>query len=56
MSGYTVADHLVDRLAELGVDRVFGVLGQGKRGKGKGCGKGDRFDGGHGLAPEGDWR
>ncbi|MDD7965269.1 alpha-keto acid decarboxylase family protein [Actinomycetospora lemnae] len=27
MSGYTVADHLVDRLAELGVDRVFGVPG-----------------------------
>ncbi len=24
---YTVADHLVDRLAELGVDRVFGVPG-----------------------------
>ena len=27
MSEYTVADHLVDRLAELGVDRVFGVPG-----------------------------
>ncbi|GAA1855515.1 alpha-keto-acid decarboxylase [Pseudonocardia ailaonensis] len=27
MSGYTVADHLVDRLAELGVDRIFGVPG-----------------------------
>ncbi|MFC5142615.1 alpha-keto acid decarboxylase family protein [Actinomycetospora rhizophila] len=27
MTGYTVADHLVDRLAELGVDRVFGVPG-----------------------------
>ncbi|WP_312858490.1 thiamine pyrophosphate-binding protein, partial [Pseudonocardia pini] len=27
MSSYTVADHLVDRLAELGVDRVFGVPG-----------------------------
>lgn len=27
MSGYTVADHLVDRLAELGADRVFGVPG-----------------------------
>jgi TPP-dependent 2-oxoacid decarboxylase len=27
VSGYTVADHLVDRLAELGVDRVFGVPG-----------------------------
>jgi TPP-dependent 2-oxoacid decarboxylase len=24
---HTVADHLVDRLAELGVDRVFGVPG-----------------------------
>ena len=27
MDTYTVADHLVDRLAELGVDRVFGVPG-----------------------------
>ena len=27
MDSYTVADHLVDRLAELGVDRVFGVPG-----------------------------
>ncbi|WP_285655395.1 thiamine pyrophosphate-binding protein [Actinomycetospora sp. NBRC 106375] len=27
MSDYTVADHLVDRLAELGVDRIFGVPG-----------------------------
>jgi alpha-keto-acid decarboxylase len=27
MTAYTVADHLVDRLAELGVDRVFGVPG-----------------------------
>ncbi|WP_249522407.1 alpha-keto acid decarboxylase family protein [Modestobacter marinus] len=27
MAPYTVADHLVDRLAELGVDRVFGVPG-----------------------------
>jgi alpha-keto-acid decarboxylase len=26
-AAYTVADHLVDRLAELGVDRVFGVPG-----------------------------
>ena len=26
-SGYRVADHLVDRLAELGVDRMFGVPG-----------------------------
>jgi TPP-dependent 2-oxoacid decarboxylase len=26
-SAHTVADHLVDRLAELGVDRVFGVPG-----------------------------
>jgi TPP-dependent 2-oxoacid decarboxylase len=27
VSAYTVADHLIDRLAELGVDRVFGVPG-----------------------------
>ena len=27
MTTYTVADHLVDRLAELGVERVFGVSG-----------------------------
>jgi alpha-keto-acid decarboxylase len=27
VSAHTVADHLVDRLAELGVDRVFGVPG-----------------------------
>ena len=27
MDSYTVADHLMDRLAELGVDRVFGVPG-----------------------------
>ncbi|MDF2978357.1 MAG: thiamine pyrophosphate protein binding domain protein [Actinomycetospora sp.] len=27
MTAHTVADHLVDRLAELGVDRVFGVPG-----------------------------
>jgi TPP-dependent 2-oxoacid decarboxylase len=27
VSGYAVADHLVDRLAELGVDRIFGVPG-----------------------------
>jgi len=27
VDSYTVADHLVDRLAELGVDRVFGVPG-----------------------------
>src|SRR6478672_1286402 len=26
-SGYTVADHLMDRLAELGCDKVFGVPG-----------------------------